>query len=93
MDPYACTACISFTVSLSLVHIFFFFFPPCLQRTQRGVPAHVGDGAGDAALAHAGGAGLVSGVQTLCRGRRGAKRLGCLGSGGEVQWLCGSFLL
>lgn len=53
----------------------------CLLPTQRGVPAHVGDGAWDAALAHACGAGLVSGEQTLCRGRWGAKRLGCLGSG------------
>lgn len=53
----------------------------CSLPTQRGVPAHVGDGARDAALAHARGAGLVSGEHAVCRGRRGAERLGCLGSG------------
>lgn len=49
--------------------------------TQRGVPAHGRDGAGDAALAQASRAGLVSGEQTMCRGCGGAERLSCLGSG------------
>lgn len=64
-----------------------------LVFTQGAVPAHVGDWAWDATFANAGGAGLASRKQTLCGGRRGAKRLGCFRSGWEVQRLCGSFLL
>ena len=53
----------------------------CLLLTKGGVPAHAGDGAGDAALAHARRAGLAPGEQALRRGRRRAEGLGRLGSG------------
>lgn len=53
----------------------------CVSPTQRRVPAHVGDGAGDAAFAHAGRTGLVCAEEILCRRRWRAERLGCLGSG------------
>lgn len=54
---------------------------PALLPTERSVPAQVGDGAGDAALAQARGAGLASREQTVCRGGGGVESLGCLGSG------------